>query len=43
MAEFPLDPQLSKVMLSAVKFNCMSEVLTITACLSSPNVFLRPK
>lgn len=43
MAEFPLDPQLSKVMLSAVKFDCISEILTITACLSSPNMFLRPK
>lgn len=43
MAEFPLDPQLSKVMLSSVKFDCISEILTITACLSSPNMFLRPK
>jgi len=24
MAEFPLDPQLSKVMLSSVKFDCIS-------------------
>lgn len=43
MAEFPLDPQLSKVMISSVKFGCISEILTITACLSSPNMFLRPK
>lgn len=43
MAEFPLDPQLSKVMLSSAKFDCISEILTITACLSSPNMFLRPK
>jgi HrpA-like RNA helicase len=43
MAEFPLDPQLSKVLLSAPKFNCVSEILTITACLSSPNMFMRPK
>ena len=43
MAEFPLDPQLSKVLLSATKYNCVSEILTITACLSSPNMFMRPK
>lgn len=30
-------------MLSSAKFDCISEILTITACLSSPNMFLRPK
>jgi pre-mRNA-splicing factor ATP-dependent RNA helicase DHX15/PRP43 len=43
MAEFPLDPQLSKVLISSPKFNCLNEMLTIVAALSSPNIFLRPK
>lgn len=43
MAEFPLDPQLSKVLLAATKFNCMNEILAIVACLNAPNMFLRPK
>ena len=43
MAEFPLEPQLSKVLLSAPRFNCVNEILTIVACLNSPNIFLRPK
>jgi pre-mRNA-splicing factor ATP-dependent RNA helicase DHX15/PRP43 len=43
MAEFPLEPQLSKVLLSSPKFSCVSEIVTIVACLNSPNIFLRPK
>lgn len=43
MAEFPLEPQLSKVLLSSPKYGCVAEILTIVACLNSPNLFLRPK
>ena len=43
MAEFPLEPQLSKVLLTSPKFNCVNEIVTIVACLNSPNIFLRPK
>jgi len=44
MSEFPLDPMLSKVVLSASStFNCVSEALTLVAMLSVPNVFLRPR
>lgn len=43
MAEFPLEPQLSKVLLTSPKFNCINEILTIVACLNAPNIFLRPK
>lgn len=43
MAEFPLEPQLSKVLLTAPKFNCVNEILAIVACLNAPNIFLRPK
>ncbi|KIO00623.1 hypothetical protein M404DRAFT_10153 [Pisolithus tinctorius Marx 270] len=42
MAEFPLDPQLSKMLIVSPEFNCSNEILTITAMLSVPNVWLRP-
>lgn len=43
MADFPLDPQLSKMLIESVRLGCSNEVLTITAMLSVPSVFLRPK
>ncbi|KAJ7789878.1 P-loop containing nucleoside triphosphate hydrolase protein [Mycena olivaceomarginata] len=42
MAEFPLDPQLAKMLIVSPEFKCSNEVLTITAMLSVPNVWLRP-
>jgi pre-mRNA-splicing factor ATP-dependent RNA helicase DHX15/PRP43 len=42
MAEFPLDPQLAKMLIAAPKFRCPNELLSIVAMLSIPNVFLRP-
>ncbi|XP_062500693.1 putative pre-mRNA-splicing factor ATP-dependent RNA helicase PRP1 [Corticium candelabrum] len=42
MSEFPLDPQLAKMVLSGSEFNCSNEILSITAMLSVPHVFLRP-
>ncbi|KDN43693.1 putative PRP43-involved in spliceosome disassembly [Tilletiaria anomala UBC 951] len=42
MAEFPLDPQLSKMLIVSPEFRCSNEILTIAAMLSVPNVFLRP-
>jgi len=43
MSEFPLDPQLSKMILASVKYNCSNEILSITSMLSVPNCFVRPK
>lgn len=44
MAEFPLDPQMSKALLSSEKFGCVEEVMTICAMLSINNtIFYRPK
>ena len=43
MAELPLDPQLSKALLSSAEFGCVPEMLSITAMLSIPPFFLRPK
>ncbi|KAF7363353.1 putative pre-mRNA-splicing factor ATP-dependent RNA helicase prp43 [Mycena sanguinolenta] len=42
MAEFPLDPQMSKMLIVSPEFRCSNEILTITAMLSVPNVWLRP-
>ncbi|CAG8461936.1 46_t:CDS:2 [Acaulospora morrowiae] len=42
MAEFPLDPQLAKMLIESPKYRCSNEILSITALLSVPNVFLRP-
>ncbi|CAM9175049.1 unnamed protein product [Chrysoparadoxa australica] len=44
MAEFPLDPMLSKAVLAGEKYDCVSEVVTICSMLSCGNtVFYRPK
>jgi len=34
MAEFPLDPQLAKMLIASCKYNCSNEILSITAMLS---------
>ena len=43
MAEFPLEPQLSKMLIQSVHLGCSEEVLTIVSMLSVQNVFYRPK
>ena len=43
MAEFPLEPQQSKVLLTAAKYQCIHEMLTIISLLSVPVIFMRPK
>lgn len=42
MAEFPLDPQLAKMLIVSPEFKCSNEILTIAAMLSVPLVFMRP-
>ncbi|KAF9782531.1 P-loop containing nucleoside triphosphate hydrolase protein [Thelephora terrestris] len=42
MAEFPLDPQLAKMLIVSPDFKCSNEILTIVSMLSVPNVWLRP-
>ena len=34
MAEFPLDPQMAKMLIVSPEFNCSNEILTIVAMLS---------
>ena len=44
MAEFPTDPQLSKMLISSERYKCTEECLTIAAMLDvSASVFYRPK
>ncbi|KAL4242388.1 DEAD box helicase family protein [Abortiporus biennis] len=42
MAEFPLEPQMAKMLIVSPKFNCSNEILTIVAMLSVPNIWNRP-
>jgi len=42
MSEFPLDPQLAKMLIISPEFKCSQEMLTIVSMLSVPNVWLRP-
>ena len=43
MAEFPLEPQLSKMLLASIDLNCSDEITTIVSMLSMQNIFYRPK
>lgn len=44
MAEFPVDPQLSRALLASEKYKCTEEVLTIVSMLQeSASIFYRPK
>jgi pre-mRNA-splicing factor ATP-dependent RNA helicase DHX16 len=44
MAEFPVDPMMSKVIIASEKYNCSNDILTIIAMLSiGSSVFYRPK
>lgn len=42
MAEFPLDPQLAKMLIASCNHNCSNEILSVTAMLSVPQCFVRP-
>ena len=39
MAEFPLEPPLSKILIQSVEIGCSDEVLTVTAMLSVQNIW----
>ena len=43
MAEFPLEPQLSKMLLTSVDLSCSDEIITIVSMLSVQNIFYRPR
>ncbi|KAI1084541.1 P-loop containing nucleoside triphosphate hydrolase protein [Whalleya microplaca] len=41
-SEFPLDPTLAVMLISSPEFYCSNEMLSITALLSVPQIFVRP-
>lgn len=41
-SEFPLDPALAVMLISSPEFYCSNEILSVTALLSVPQVFVRP-
>lgn len=43
MAEFPLEPPLSKMLLASVDLGCSDEILTIIAMITTGNIFYRPR
>ncbi|KAJ1020455.1 hypothetical protein NDA13_005772 [Ustilago tritici] len=43
MGEFPMEPSLSKMLITSVEYGCSVEMLTIVSMLSVPTVFYRPK
>jgi pre-mRNA-splicing factor ATP-dependent RNA helicase DHX38/PRP16 len=43
LSMFPMDPNLSKMLVASVDYGCSSEMLTIVSMLSVPSVFYRPK
>ncbi len=43
MAEFPLEPQMSKTLIASVDLKCSDEVLSIVSMLSVQTIFFRPR
>jgi pre-mRNA-splicing factor ATP-dependent RNA helicase DHX15/PRP43 len=43
MSEYPLDPQLARMLVFSPNYNITNEILTIVSMLSVPVIFLRPK
>ena len=43
MAEFPLEPPLSEMLLASVDLGCSYEILTIIALIQTGNIFYRPR
>lgn len=42
MAEFPVEPEMAKMILASPDYNCSNEILSIAALLSVPPIFMRP-
>jgi ATP-dependent RNA helicase DHX8/PRP22 len=43
MAEFPIEPPMSKCLIASVDLGCSEEVLTILAMLAAENIWFRPR
>ncbi|KAI7829339.1 P-loop containing nucleoside triphosphate hydrolase protein [Gamsiella multidivaricata] len=42
MADFPVDPQLAKMLIVSPQYGCSNEIMTIVSLLNVPLVFMRP-
>jgi len=42
MSDFPVDPQWAKMLIVSPDYGCSNEILTIVACMSVPQIFMRP-
>jgi len=42
-AEFPLEPQLARMLLLSSQYRCTNEILSLVAILNAPLIFMRPK
>lgn len=42
MSDFPMEPSLAKMLITAADYKCSAEMLTIVSMLSVPSVFYRP-
>lgn len=43
MTEFPIDPQLARMLIKSSELGCASQILSLTSLLTVPNIFLRPR
>ena len=43
MSSLPIDPQLAKMIITSSDYGCSEEIMSIVACMSVPQVFMRPK
>ena len=43
MVEFPMEPAMSKMLISSADFGCSEEMLIIVSMLSVPTIFFRPR
>lgn len=43
MTEFPIDPQLARMLIKSSDLGCASHILSLTSLLTVPNIFSRPR
>jgi len=43
MSDLPIDPQLAKIIITSPDYGCSEEILSIVACMSVPQIFMRPR
>ncbi|CAD2111971.1 adenosinetriphosphatase [Plasmodium vinckei petteri] len=43
MSNFPMEPNLSKILLTSINFNCTDDICTIVSMISVQNIFYRPQ